>query len=173
MANEVTLRLATTDDAASIKAIYNHEVTTSTSTFDLVPRTLVTQRDWLAARSGAFAVVVAVDQPDGSVIGFGSISPYKERAAYRTTVEDSVYVRRDRQRAGVGRLLLGEFVAVASAHGVRARVVTDGGSAVAEALAAGGVHVLVARTDRVANVEVHARLNAAVARAVRGSDKGR
>ena len=125
MANEVTLRLATTDDAASIMAIYNHEVTTSTSTFDLVPRTVVTQRDWLAARSGAFAVVVAVDQPDGSVIGFGSISPYKERAAYRTTVEDSVYVHADHHRRGIGTMLLGRLVETArdgGFHAVMARI---------------------------------------------------
>ena len=40
------------------------------------------------------------------MVGFASLSPYKERAAYRTTVEDSVYVDRDRNGQGIGRLLL-------------------------------------------------------------------
>ena len=42
----------------------------------------------------------------GEVVGFASLSPYKERAAYRTTVEDSVYVHRDHTGRGIGRLLL-------------------------------------------------------------------
>ena len=76
-------------------------------------------------RSGAHAVLVAVDD-DGEVVGFGSLSPYKDRAAYATTVEDSVYVAPRPAGRGVGRLLLGELLAVATAHGfhaVMARIV--------------------------------------------------
>jgi L-amino acid N-acyltransferase YncA len=98
--------------------IYNLEVLTSTVTFDLVPRTLEQQERWLLARSGAHAVLVAVD--DGAVVGFGSLSPYRDRPAYSTTVEDSVYVHRDRQGTGVGTLLLGELVRVATLHGFHA-----------------------------------------------------
>ena len=101
----VGLRLATRADAAAITAIYNHEVMHSTATFDLVPRSLDEQRAWLAARSGAFAAIVATDGED-DVVGFASLSPYKERAAYRTTVEDSIYIRSDQQGRGVGKLLL-------------------------------------------------------------------
>ena len=121
------LRAAALADAESIRAIYNLEVETSTATVDLVPRTLDDQRAWLAARSGAFAAVVADD--DGEVVGFASLSPYKERAAYRTTVEDSVYVRRDRHGAGVGRQLLDHVVTVAEAsgfHAVMARIEAGG-----------------------------------------------
>jgi L-amino acid N-acyltransferase YncA len=127
------LRLATIDDAAAIRAIYNLEVESSTATFDLVGRSLEDQRTWLAARSGAFSAVVAVD--DGEVIGFASLSPYKERAAYRTTVEDSVYVRRDQQGRGVGRVLLGHIVELAAAsgfHTVMARI--EAGSEASRAL---------------------------------------
>lgn len=109
------VRPATIDDAEAVRSIYNLEVETSTATFDLVPRTLEAQREWLSARSGALACIVAED--GGEVVGFASLSPYKERAAYRTTVEDSVYVRRDQHRKGVGRLVLGEVLAVARRHG--------------------------------------------------------
>jgi L-amino acid N-acyltransferase len=112
------VRLATLDDAESIREIYNLEVTTSTATFDLVPRSLEDQRAWLSERSGARAVLVAED--DGQVCGFGSLSPWRDRPAYATTVEDSVYVHRDRQGHGVGRLLLGELVSTATAHGFHA-----------------------------------------------------
>jgi phosphinothricin acetyltransferase len=112
------LRLATLDDADAIRAIYNTEVTTSTVTFDLVPRTLDEQRAWLTARSGAHAVVVAVE--GGDVIGFASLSPYRDRPAYSTSVEDSVYVRHDAQGRGVGRDLLTKLLEVATAHGFHA-----------------------------------------------------
>ena len=112
------LRLATAVDAEAIRAIYNLEVDTSTATFDLVARTRAEQEAWLKARSGAFGAVVAED--DGEVMGFASLSPYKDRPAYRTTVEDSVYVRRDRQGLGVGRVLLTHVVEVARANGFHA-----------------------------------------------------
>ena len=119
------VRRATDEDAEAIRAIYNAEVLESTVTFDLVPRTSEEQLDWLRRRSGAHAVLVAVDE-GGAVAGFGSLSAYKDRAAYSTTVEDSVYVARDRQGQGIGRLLLTELVATATAHGfhtVMARIV--------------------------------------------------
>jgi L-amino acid N-acyltransferase len=114
----VRTRLATLADAEPIRQIYNLEVTTSTVTFDLVPRSLEQQEEWLAKRSGAHAVLVAED--DGSLLGFASLSPYRDRAAYSTTVEDSIYIARDHQGRGVGKQLLGELVEVARSHGFHA-----------------------------------------------------
>jgi L-amino acid N-acyltransferase len=114
----VEVRLARLEDAPALRAIYNVEVTTSTVTFDLVPRTLAEQQAWITARSGAHAAVVALDEAE--VVAFGSLSPYRDRPAYSTTVEDSVYVRRDRQGGGVGRLVLTELVRLATAHGFHA-----------------------------------------------------
>jgi L-amino acid N-acyltransferase len=126
---ELRIRLAEVADAEAIRGIYNLEVTTATSTFDLVPRSLADQEAWLAARSGAFSAVVAVDARTDDVVGFASLSPYKERAAYRTTVEDSVYVARDRNGQGIGRLLMEHIVEVARSsgfHAVMARIEAGG-----------------------------------------------
>jgi phosphinothricin acetyltransferase len=123
----ITVRLATLDDAEAIRQIYNHEVLNSTATFDLVPRTLADQRGWLAERTGAFSTLVADD--GGEVVGFASLSPYKERAAYRTSVEDSVYVRRDRNGEGIGGQLLTRVLDVAASSGfhcVIARIEASG-----------------------------------------------
>ena len=121
----VRIRRATPADAPAIAAIYNHEVENETSTFDLVPRSAQDQLDWQGARDGAFGVFVA--ELGGEVVGFGALSPYKERAAYRTTVEDSVYVRRDMGRRGVGREILAHLLATAADggfHAVMARITT-------------------------------------------------
>lgn len=121
----ITVRAATVHDAEAIRRIYNLEVTTSTVTFDLVPRSLEEQQAWLVDRNGAHAVLVA-EGDDGTILGFGSLSPFRERPAYSTTVEDSVYVDRDHQGEGVGKALLAALVDTATNHGfhtVIARIV--------------------------------------------------
>lgn len=130
------LRPARPADAEAIRQIYNHEVLSTTATFDLVPRTLEDQQRWLAQRSGAFSAIVAVDTDEldpatgePTVVGFGSLSPYRERAAYRTSVEDSVYVRRDRGGQGIGTSILTELLDIAERsgfHAVFARIEASG-----------------------------------------------
>lgn len=118
-------RLARTEDSEAIRAIYNREVLESTVTFDLVPRSQEDQLAWMDEHSGAWPAVVAVD-PGGIVRGFGSLSPYRSRPAYRTTVEDSVYVDESARGQGVGKGLLAELVRLAGSHGfhtVIARIV--------------------------------------------------
>ena len=115
---DVQLRLATAADAEAIRTIYNHEVLHTSATFDLVPRTLEDQRSWILERSGAFSALVAVEGLN--VVGFGSLSPYKERAAYRTSVEDSVYVADGQQGRGIGKMIVLELLDVARASGFHA-----------------------------------------------------
>lgn len=117
---EVAVRPAGFEDAEAIRDIYNVEVTGSTVTFDLVPRTLEDQHAWLAEHAGAHPAVVAVDVESGRVLGFGSLSPYRSRPAYSTTVEDSVYVHEAARGSGVGRALLAELVRLAEVHGFHA-----------------------------------------------------
>jgi L-amino acid N-acyltransferase len=122
---DVSVRLVERRDAEAIRVIYNVEVAESTVTFDMVPRTLDEQVEWIDDHSGGHPAIVAVD-PDGSVIGFGSLSPWRERPAYAGSVEDSVYVHRDHRGRGVGRLLLEELVRLGRDHGfhtVIARIV--------------------------------------------------
>ena len=128
-----TVRLAERRDAEAIRAIYNVEVAEATATFDLVPRTLDEQVDWIAGHSGAHPAIVATDET-GEVVGFASLSPFKERPAYATTVEDSVYVRRDRGGQGIGRLLLDELLRLSREHGfhsVMARIVGNHDASIA------------------------------------------
>lgn len=113
------IRPATLDDAEAIRDIYNYEVAHGTNTFDLVPRGAEDQRAWIARHQGAHPAIVAVTEGSAGtcVAGFGSLSSYRDRPAYATTIEDSVYVHRDRRGAGVGRALLEELVRLAADHG--------------------------------------------------------
>ena len=113
--DDVVIRLATVADAEAIRRIYNHEVEHTTHTFDLVPRTLEVQKAWLLDREGALGVVVA--EAGGDVVGFASLSEYRPRAAYRTSVESSVYVDESVRGQGIGQRLMQELVQLAEARG--------------------------------------------------------
>ncbi len=120
------VRLGRASDAEAVRAIYNVQVSTTTNVFDMVPRTTADQQRWMEEHAGAHPCVVAVNtgaQPGtDQVIGFGSLSPYRSRPAYSTTVEDSVYVHGDHQGRGVGRAILAELVELAASHGFHAMI---------------------------------------------------
>jgi phosphinothricin acetyltransferase len=113
-------RLVEPRDAEATRSIYNVEVLESTVTFDITPRTLADQQVWIAEHSGGHPAIVAVD--DDAVIGFASLSPFKPRAAYAPTVEDSVYVDRNARGRGVGELLLREIMRLGTDHGFHSTV---------------------------------------------------
>jgi L-amino acid N-acyltransferase YncA len=118
---EVSLELVRASHAEGIRAIYNRAIETSTATFEMTPKSLSDQLEWIAGHSGAHPAVVALGS-DGQVVAFGSLSPYRPRAAYSTTVEDSVYVHEDVRGMGVGRSILDELVRLAQAHGFHAMI---------------------------------------------------
>ncbi|MEA2827515.1 MAG: L-amino acid N-acyltransferase [Actinomycetota bacterium] len=123
------IRLAAPDDAEAIRGIYNLEVVESTVTFDLVARSPEAQRAWLVEHAGVHPAIVVTEgtlPDDQVVVAFGCLSPYRSRPAYSTTVENSIYVRRDRQGRGYGRAILEELLRLATVHGfhaVMARIV--------------------------------------------------
>ncbi|HUP73428.1 MAG TPA: GNAT family N-acetyltransferase [Acidimicrobiales bacterium] len=125
------IRRARLTDAEAIRGIYNRSILTI-ATFDLEPRSLEDQQGWLAQRSGAHVVLVADD--DGTLAGFASLSPYRDRPAYRTTVENSVYVDQSHQGKGVGKKLMAELVDTARDHGFHsmiARIVSSNAASIA------------------------------------------
>jgi phosphinothricin acetyltransferase len=126
------IRLATLDDAAAIRAIYNLEVETSTATFDLVGRSSRTSARGSRPARGVLGGGGRAGRRGGRVRLAVAV---QGASGLPTTVEDSVYVRRDQQGRGVGRALLTYVVDLAAAsgfHAVMARI--EGGSEASRAL---------------------------------------
>ena len=121
------VRLARASDAESIRSIYNAEVTGSTATFDLVPRTPEEQQAWLAGPPRALPGGGGHRRPGRPVLGFGSLSEYKNRPSYATTVENSVYVDAAHRGEGVGKALLEHLVDLATQHGFHSVIARVGG----------------------------------------------
>jgi L-amino acid N-acyltransferase YncA len=102
------LRPATEADLVAINDIYNHYVLHSTCTYQEELETLEGRRQWFQHHGKDHPVIVAV--ADGKVVGWGSLSAYHVRSAYRRTVENSVYVHHEQHRRGIGSLLLRELI---------------------------------------------------------------
>lgn len=111
----VSLRPAVAVDLPEINDIYNHYVSRSTCTYQTEPETMADRAAWFAAHGSAHPIIVA--EMANRVVGWGSLSPYKQRHAYRFTVEDSIYVRHDRLRHGIGSILLARLIELARQYG--------------------------------------------------------
>lgn len=113
----ITLREATAADLPRINDIYNHYVITSTCTYQEEPETLEARRAWFDTHGPTHPVIVA--EARGRVVGWGSLSRFRERSAYRFTVENSVYVDITEQRRGIGLALMQELIGRARTIGYR------------------------------------------------------
>ena len=103
------IRTAQVKDFVSIQSIYAIEVREHTATFEITPPDIeeMTLR-WRHITDMGLPYLVA--ELDGDVVGYAYASSYRSRPAYSHTVEDSVYVAREKHRQGLGRSLLTELI---------------------------------------------------------------
>ena len=134
---EPIIRPATAADLPAVLDIYNEQVLNSTATFDVEPRSLAAQREWVKQFAPPYALLVA--EQAGQVVAWGCLHPFGAKPGYRFTTENSVYVRADRRGGSLGRRMLAALI---------------------EAAAANGFHTIVARIagDNPASVRLHESL---------------
>ncbi len=106
---------------AAIREIFNEVILTSTALFEYEPRSLETVAAWLQEKQTAGLPVLGSFE-DGSLLGFASYGSFRPFAAYRLTVEHSVYVHADHRGRGVGRALLRAIVKEAQDRGLHLMV---------------------------------------------------
>lgn len=111
------IRLARSDDLPAINDIYNHYVRESTCTYQETLEPMESRHAWFERHGPEHPVTVA--EADGHVVGWGALSPFHTRSAYRHTVENSVYVHHAHHRRGIGDAILTDLVARARAIGHR------------------------------------------------------
>ena len=122
------VRAGSPEDAGAIARIYAVQVLHGTAPFEEVPPTVEEMRARIEARRArGFPVLVA--ERAGRVVGYAWVGPYRERAAYRHTVENSVYVEEGQTGRGIGRALLARLIAECRARGFRQIVAVIGDSA--------------------------------------------
>ena len=113
------LRQAELGDLPSIREIYNHYVLNSSITFDAVAWTFpVLRKKFDQVTQRGFPFVVAVS-PGGNLLGFAYVYPWKEKAAYRFSVENHIYLGPASTGKGLGVAMMTDLIARSRAAGVR------------------------------------------------------
>ena len=99
------IRTAERGDLPAITGIYNHYIERTPVTFDIAPVTVDARVSWFEkfAATGPYRLLVAVDGND--VVGYAGTFRFREKAAYETSVETTIYCRHDSTGRGIGRAL--------------------------------------------------------------------
>jgi L-amino acid N-acyltransferase YncA len=99
----VLVRSAKLDDAPALAEIYRPVVENTTISFELEPPSAAEMRSRVAEITRSYPWLVGVDRE--RVVGFAYASPHRERPAYASSVDVSVYVGGAARRRGVAKAL--------------------------------------------------------------------
>jgi L-amino acid N-acyltransferase YncA len=109
------LRAAAANDAAALAAIYGPYVTDSIVSFETEPPDAAEMRRRIESGGGLYPWLLA--EAEGEAIGYAYASPFRPRAAYRFTVETTVYCRPGNGGRGLGTRLYGRLLAIVRDQG--------------------------------------------------------
>jgi phosphinothricin acetyltransferase len=113
------IRAAVERDVPDMLEIYNHYVANSTVTFDEDPQTLRDMRKKFRHVEELSYPWLVAETPNGQILGYAYVSPWKPKAAYRYTVENSIYLGPASTGKGLGTALMKELLTRAKAAGVK------------------------------------------------------
>lgn len=133
---EYTIREARAADLPAVREIYNYYVANSTVTFDEDAMTLREWRHKFAYLEKLKMPFIVAESPSGQLLGYALVSPWKQKRAYRFTVENSIYLGPAASGKGLGRALLSELIARSKAAGLKEMiaVIADQGAEASIAL---------------------------------------
>ncbi len=109
---DLKIRKAERRDLQALLDIYNYEVEHGVATLDLQPKDLTQWELWFDAHNVENHPLLAAEI-DGHVAGYASLSDYREKEAYKSTVELSVYIAPGDRRKGVATALMEAILAEA------------------------------------------------------------
>ena len=110
--NNLNIRRARINDIAACLDIYNYEVVNDVATLDLEARTLPEWHEWYEAHSDEHHPII-VGTVNGVVAGYASLSPYRPKEAYKSTVELSIYIHQDYRGKGIATQLMDHILEIA------------------------------------------------------------
>jgi L-amino acid N-acyltransferase YncA len=122
------LRASEPGDIETITSIYRHHVLQGLASFEEMPpdaAEMARRRQALLDEAMPYLVLLEA----GQLRGYAYVGRYRPRAAYRYTVEDSLYLAPEAQGRGLGTLLLTSLIEAATARGFRQMVAVIGDSA--------------------------------------------
>lgn len=114
----VDIRQANERDLARINEIYDHTIVDTPISFDLEPWDIERRQEWWTHYCDTGPHQVFVAEVDGSVVGTAYSSQFRDKAAYRSSVETTVVIDPDYRAKGIGRLLLTTVLDAVRSEGI-------------------------------------------------------
>jgi L-amino acid N-acyltransferase len=96
--------------SSAILAILNEAIVNSKALYDYSPRSIDSMTDWFAAKRRGNYPVIGIVSDAGELMGFATYGTFRDKPAYKYTVEHSLYIAQDRRGQGIGKLLLGALI---------------------------------------------------------------
>ena len=126
----VSLRAAEAKDCFAICEIYNFYIQNSVVTFDEQTMGLTQWEEKLAYLDKQKLPFIVAESDSGEILGFAYVAPWRQKSAYRTTVEDSIYLRAAATGKRIGTKLLEELLALSKKAGIKevVAVISDSGA---------------------------------------------
>jgi L-amino acid N-acyltransferase YncA len=106
----------------AILDILNEQIRTSTAVYEYVPRSPASMVAWFEAKETKNYPVIGVEDEAGALMGFATYGVFRERPAYKYTVEHSVYIHKDHRGKGLGRILMERLIDAARAQDLHVMV---------------------------------------------------
>lgn len=116
---EYSLRDARAEDLPDVREIYNHYVANSTVTFDEDAMTLKEWKDKFAYLRKLGMPFIVAESSTGQILGYALVAPWKQKRAYRFTVENSIYLGAASTGKGLGPVLMQELIDRSKAAGLK------------------------------------------------------
>jgi L-amino acid N-acyltransferase YncA len=128
--DSIELRSAKPEDAKQITEIYNYYVINSVVTFDIEKTTEQLWLDKISYLDGLELPFIVAQSSSGNILGFAYVAPWRAKAAYKRTVENTIYLRPAAIGKRLGTKLLAELIERSKAAGVReiVAVISDKGA---------------------------------------------
>ena len=126
----VNLRSAEASDCPAVTEIYNFYIENSVVTFDEQKMDISQWEEKLTYLNKLKLPFIVAASDMGEILGFAYVAPWRQKSAYRTTVEDSIYLRPAATRKRIGTRLLEELLVQSKASGVKevVAVISDSGA---------------------------------------------
>nr|WP_113866626.1 GNAT family N-acetyltransferase [Brenneria salicis]NMN92675.1 phosphinothricin acetyltransferase [Brenneria salicis ATCC 15712 = DSM 30166]RBP62490.1 phosphinothricin acetyltransferase [Brenneria salicis ATCC 15712 = DSM 30166]RLM30586.1 GNAT family N-acetyltransferase [Brenneria salicis ATCC 15712 = DSM 30166] len=102
--------------AQQILDIFNEAIINSTALYDYQPRPLASMTTWFAQKKIHNFPVIGYENQQGELLGFATYGTFRDRPAYKYSVEHSIYIHQDHRGKGLGKRLLQQLIETAQAQ---------------------------------------------------------
>lgn len=102
---QLSVRPGQQGDLPALTALYNHYVEHTHVTFDTQPFSVEQRAEWFSHYSATGRHRLLVATAGDELVGYATSSKFRDKAAYDTSIEATVYVRDSGARRGIGSAL--------------------------------------------------------------------